>query len=224
MAVRSRAARLVLFGAPGVGKGTQAARIRQRVGLTHIASGDMLREAMRQATESGERIRAIVEAGGLVPDELVGEMIEERLGRPDTRNGFLLDGFPRTVPQADLLDRILASRGVALDAVVNIVVPEADIVGRLAGRRVCPGCGATYHVRSQPPRAEGVCDVCGSGLDRRGDDQEASVLRRLRTYHEQTEPLVERYERAGLLRTVDGRGSVDEVYGRIVKAVPGLAR
>jgi adenylate kinase len=222
MPARTRAVRLVLFGAPGVGKGTQAAKIHQRLGVTHISSGEMLRAAMRQATECGERIRAIVEAGGLVPDELVGEMIEERLERPDVREGFLLDGFPRTVPQADLLDRILAARGLKLDAVVNIVVAEAEIIDRLTGRRSCPGCGATYHLRFHPPRAAETCDVCGGALRQRGDDSEASIARRLRTYHQQTEPLIARYERAGLLRAVDGRGSVDEVYARIEAAVPGL--
>ena len=223
MPAREGALRLVLFGAPGVGKGTQAAEIRRRAGLPHISTGDMLRQAMKDGSPLGRRVRDVVERGDLVPDALIGEIMEERLSRPDARLGFLLDGFPRTAPQADLLDRVLAARGQRLDGVINLEVPEAEIVERLAGRRVCGSCGATYHVRFNRPRAEGVCDACGGRLVQRPDDREEAIVGRLRAYREQTRPLEERYQKVGLLLTVDGRGTPDEVYGRIVVAVPGLA-
>jgi adenylate kinase len=213
----------VLFGAPGVGKGTQAAEIQRRAGLLHISTGDMLRQAMKDGSPLGTRVRDVVERGDLVPDALIGEIMEERLSRPDARAGFLLDGFPRTAAQADLLDRLLAARGQSLDGVINLDVPEGEILERLTGRRVCGACGATYHVRFNRPRVEGVCDACGGALSQRPDDREEAIVERLRAYRRQTRPLVERYGRAGLLRTVDGRGTPDEVYGRITVAVPGLA-
>jgi adenylate kinase len=214
--------RLVLFGAPGVGKGTQAAAIRKRTGIAHISTGDMLRAAMQEGTPLGRRARGIVESGGLVPDDLVGAMMRERLERPDARDGFLLDGFPRTVAQADLLDAILAERGQRLDRVIEIVVPEAEILDRLTGRRVCVRCGVTYHVRHNPPRAEGVCDACGGELRQRPDDREAAIAERLRQHEAQTAPLVGRYREAGVLLTVDGRGTPDEVFERIATDLPGL--
>jgi len=164
----------------------------------------------------------MVERGDLVPDDLVGDLVEERLGRPDGRAGFLLDGFPRTIVQADRLDRILGAQGVRLDAVVNLSVPEPEIVERLSGRRVCASCGALYHTRSSRPRVEGVCDDCGGALQERSDDRPEAVAERLRVYGEQSAPLVARYQKSGLLRTVDGRGRPDEVLARIVAAVPVL--
>ena len=214
--------RLVLMGAPGVGKGTQAAEITRRVGLPHISTGDLLRAAIRDGSPLGRKVAPIVERGDLVPDALIGEVMEERLAREDAEGGFLLDGFPRTVAQADLLDRILARRGQALDRVISIEVPEPEIIERLVGRRSCGRCGATYHVRYQPPKVEGICDRCGGELTRRPDDTEAVIAERLRAYRGQTAPLVERYRKTGLLLSVDGRGRPDEVFGRIVTAVPGL--
>jgi adenylate kinase len=214
--------RLVLFGAPGVGKGTQAAEIRRRTGAAHISTGDMLRAAMKAGTPPGLQARAIVERGGLVPDDLVGAMMRERLEQADARDGFLLDGFPRTQAQADLLDAILAERGQRLDRVINIVVPEPEILDRLTGRRVCGRCGATFHVRYNRPRAEGRCDACGGELRQRPDDAEAAIAERLRQYGEQTAPLIARYQKAGVLLTVDGRGRPEEVFGRIAAALPGL--
>ena len=216
-------ARLVLLGAPGVGKGTQAAEISRRTGLPHISTGDLLRAAIRDGSPLGRRVAAMVERGELVPDGLVGEMMEERLARPDAADGFILDGFPRTVAQADLLDRILARRGQILGRVISIEVPEADIVERLAGRRSCGQCGAIYHVRYNRPKVEGICDRCGSELRQRPDDTEAVIAERLRAYREQTAPLAARYRKVGRLVEIDGRGRPDEVFGRIAAVVPGLA-
>jgi adenylate kinase len=214
--------RLVLFGAPGVGKGVQAAEILKRAPVPHISTGEMLRAAMKAGTPLGRQAAAVVERGGLVPDALVGEMMEERLAAPDARDGFLLDGFPRTAAQADLLARVLSRRGQALDRVINIVVPEPEILDRLTGRRVCASCGATFHVRYNRPRVEGVCDACGGALRQRSDDREETIAERLRVYHEQTAPLIARYQREGVLMTVDGRGRPDQVFERIAAGVPGL--
>ena len=217
-----RGLRLVLFGAPGVGKGTQAVEIRKRSGIAHISTGDMLRAAIREGTPAGLKARAIVDQGGLVPDDVVGDLIEERLDRPDTKTGFLLDGFPRTVRQADRLDSILKRRGEVLDRVINIEVPEEEIVVRLTGRRTCGACGKTFHVRFSPPREEGICDGCGSKLVQRADDTEEAIEQRLRTYAAKTAPLLERYDAAGLLLTVDGTGRREGVYARIAAGLPGL--
>jgi adenylate kinase len=214
--------RLVLFGPPGVGKGTQATALEKRTGIPHISTGDILRAAMKEGSPLGERVRAVVERGDLVPDDLVGALVEERLGRPEARRGFILDGFPRTLAQAERLDRILAGRGLALSAVVNLSVPEPEIIDRLTGRRVCASCGALYHVRYGPPRVEGVCDRCGGVLRGRSDDTREAITERLRVYYEQTAPLIARYQKAGVLLTVDGRGRPEEIMARIAAVVPAL--
>ncbi|PYT16753.1 MAG: adenylate kinase [Acidobacteria bacterium] len=214
--------RLVLLGAPGVGKGTQAAEITKRVGLAHVSTGDLLRAAIREGSPVGRKVAAIVDRGELVPDDVVGDVMAERLSRADAADGFLLDGFPRTIAQADLLDRLLAERGQTLDRVISIEVPEPEIFDRLTGRRWCARCGAVYHVRYGRPRVEGVCDRCGGELRQRSDDTEGVIRERLRAYREQTAPLIARYQKTGLLLTVDGRGRPDEVFGRIAAGIPGL--
>ena len=214
--------RLVLLGAPGAGKGTQADEIAKRFGLPHISTGELLRAAIRDGSPLGRRVAGIVERGELVPDALIGEVMEERLSRKDAERGSVLDGFPRTVAQADLLDRILARRGQTLDRVILIEVGEPEIIERIAGRRSCGRCGAVYHVRHNPPKVEGICDRCGSELRQRPDDAEEVIAERLRAYRELTAPLVERYRKAGLLIPVEGRGRPEEVFSRIAAGVPGL--
>jgi adenylate kinase len=214
---------LVLFGAPGVGKGTQAAALQERVGVPHVSTGDMLRAAIRAGTPQGQRARAIVESGRLVPDELISEMIGVRLQSADVAKGFILDGFPRTVGQAEYLDEALRDQGKALDAVINLDVPAMIVAERLAGRRVCASCGASYHVRHKPPRVEGACDNCGAALGVRADDDEAVVRSRLEVYERQTAPVLEYYRGQGRLRDVDGIGTPEEVAERIDLVVASLS-
>ena len=219
-----RPVRLVLFGAPGVGKGTQAVALQERVGVPHVSTGDMLRAAIRAGSPQGEKARAIVESGRLVPDVLISEMVGDRLQSGDVAKGFILDGFPRTVGQAEYLDGALRDQGKALDAVINLDVPVTVVVDRLAGRRVCPSCGASYHVRHKPPRVEGRCDNCGATLGVRADDAADVVRGRLEVYERQTAPVLEYYRRQGLLRDVDGIGTPEEVAERIDRVVASIGR
>lgn len=212
----------MLFGPPGVGKGTQAAEIVKRTGVAHISTGDMLREAMREDTPLGRKVRTVVDRGDLVPDDLVGELVATRLGREDARLGFLLDGYPRTVFQARFLDEVLAGRGETIDAVVSLEVPEAEILDRLTGRRVCAECGANYHVLHNRPRVEGRCDACGGALERRMDDAPETVSERLRVYAERTAPVLDHFRAEGVLATVDGTGRVEQVLARIARTVPEI--
>lgn len=216
--------RLVLFGAPGVGKGTQAAALHLRWAVPHLSTGDMLRAAIRRRTPLGLQAQSIVDRGELVPDSLISALMGERLRAEDVEDGFILDGFPRTIAQAEYLDRTLADQGRSLDRVINLAVPEAEIIGRLSGRRACARCGANYHLRFKPPRIDGVCDACGGPLDRRADDAPEVVRARLRVYGEQTEPILEHYRRAGLLADVDGRGAQDEVTERIERVLRSSGR
>src|SRR5580765_7837669 len=217
-----RPLRLVLFGAPGVGKGTQAVALQERVGVPHVSTGDMLRAAIRAGSPQGEKARAIVESGRLVPDELISEMVGDRLQSEDVAKGFILDGFPRTVGQAEYLDGALRDQGKALDAVINLDVPAAVVAERLAGRRVCPSCGASYHVRYKPPRVEGRCDNCGAALGVRADDAVDVVRGRLEVYERQTAPVLEYYRSQGRLRDVNGIGTPEVVAERIDRAVASL--
>ncbi len=211
--------RLLLFGAPGVGKGTQAAEMQERHGVQHISTGDMLRSAIRNGTPQGIQAKSIVERGELVPDALISEMIGTRLRQEDVQEGFVLDGFPRTVAQAEYLDTTLAAAGRSLDGVINIAVPAAEIEARLTGRWVCGTCGANYHVRFRQPRASGRCDVCGGALVQRQDDTLEVIRGRLRVYGAQTAPVLEHYRRLGLLIEVDGCGRPEDVAARIEAAV-----
>jgi adenylate kinase len=210
---------VILLGPPGVGKGTQAARIASEFGIAHISTGDMFREAVAAGTELGKTARKYMAAGALVPDEIVIGMVEERLGRPDTQKGFLLDGFPRTIPQAEALERLLEKLGRPVTAVVDLVADEELLISRLSGRRVCALCGATYHVENNPPRVEGVCDVCGGEVRQREDDRPEAIRERLREYSSKTAALTEHYSRAGLLESVAASGTPQEVFDLVREAL-----
>ena len=207
---------IILLGAPGSGKGTQAKLIATRKGIPHISTGDMLREAVRSGTELGRKAEPIMKAGALVPDDLMVGIIGERLEKEDASRGYVLDGFPRTVVQAEKLERLMmAGNGKGETHVVHLLVPDEVIVQRIAARRSCPACGAVFHLENAPPAVADVCDACGASLLARADDTEESVRKRLEAFHRQTMPVVKYYEAKGWLREVDGLGSVDEVFERI---------
>lgn len=211
--------RLVLLGPPGAGKGTQAVAIRRKYGIPHISTGEMLREAIAAGTDLGNKVRSIVESGALVPDDLIGEVVAERLARDDAAEGFLLDGFPRTIRQAEILESVLEGRKQPLTAVLKIALGDDEVVRRLSGRRTCASCGALCHVDSGPPVSEGTCDACGGSLGQREDDKEEVIRKRLRVYHRQTAPLTEHYRKEGLLLEVNGSGTRDEITGRVLSAL-----
>lgn len=206
---------LILLGAPGAGKGTQAEKICEKLSIPAISTGNMLREAMANGTEMGLKAKSFIDAGKLVPDEVVIGIINERLKKEDCQNGFILDGFPRTIPQAEALDEM----GVRIDRVIDIEVADEKIAARLSGRRVCLKCGATYHTEYKKPKADGVCDACGETLVQRKDDMPETVLDRLKTYHEQTEPLKGYYEKKGILRVVEGQEEVADTTRLTFKAL-----
>jgi len=207
---------LILLGPPGAGKGTQAKRLAQTHGLVQLATGDMVRAAIASGSELGRRIKTIYDAGQLVPDDIIIQMIAERIAEPEAAGGFILDGFPRTVPQAEALDAMLAERGQALDHVILLEVDEAALVDRIAGRFSCQGCGASFHERHRRPRVEGVCDVCGgTDLIHRADDRPEAVKTRFEVYRRQTEPILPYYRARGILRTVNGMADIDEVTRQI---------
>lgn len=206
---------LILLGAPGAGKGTQAEKICEKLSIPAISTGNMLREAMANGTEMGLKAKSFIDAGKLVPDEVVIGIINERLKQDDCQNGFILDGFPRTIPQAEALDEM----GVRIDKVLDIEVPDEKIAARLSGRRVCLKCGATYHTEFKKPKTDGVCDSCGESLVQRKDDMPETVLDRLNTYHEQTEPLKGFYEKKGILRVVEGQEEVADTTALTFKAL-----
>jgi len=214
---RPRERNVVLLGAPGSGKGTQAERIVARYGLPHISTGDMLRAAIAKGTEMGREARRFMDAGALVPDEVVVGCVRERLAREDTGRGFLLDGFPRTLPQAEKLDEVLAETARAITHAVLIDVPEDELVRRISGRRTCPGCGKIYHMVYDPPLSEGVCDVCGTALEQRADDNEETARKRLVVFRCDTEPVIEYYRAKGILGEAQGgRELPGEVFVQIV--------
>lgn len=208
--------RVVFLGAPGVGKGTQAERVASRFRHPKISTGDILREAVRNKTPLGLQAKAAMDAGKLVSDAVVIGLVKEKLAEPGTANGFLLDGFPRTVKQAEELNAILDSKGQHLDRVVNFVVPREEVVRRLSGRRSCPACQAVFHVDSAPPKREGICDRCEAALAQRSDDRREAVETRLSVYEEQTAPLIAYYRSRGLLSELDGSGPIDDVQRRLL--------
>ncbi len=211
--------RLLLLGPPGSGKGTQAKLLVERLGIPQISTGDMLREAVKGGTALGEEARRYMAQGALVPDAVVIGLVRERLLQPDCRRGYILDGFPRTLAQAEALRKTLDELGTPLDHVVSLEVPTEELIARIAGRRTCRTCGAMYHVRFSPSRVDGRCDVCGGETAQREDDQEATVRRRLEVYAAQTAPLIRFYEGEGLLRCVQGSGTVPEIFQDIQRTL-----
>jgi len=208
-----------LLGPPGAGKGTQAVKIVEKYSIPHISTGDIFRENIKNETELGKRAKSYMDRGELVPDELVVEIATDRLTKNDCKNGFLLDGFPRTIFQAEKLDEFLTKRGEKIDKVINIDVEKDALVKRITGRRVCKSCGASYHVVNIPPKKDGVCDLCDGELIQRADDTEETVLNRIDVYNKQTKPLVDYYDKAGVIVNIDGNKDLDDVLSDIITAL-----
>lgn len=207
--------KIIMLGAPGAGKGTQAKQIAEKYEIPHISTGDIFRANIKGGTELGMKAKGFMDQGMLVPDEITIGMLMERIQEADCINGYVLDGFPRTIPQAESLTDALGAMGETIDYAINVDVPDDHIVSRMSGRRACLSCGATYHIRFNPPKVEGVCDVCGQKLVLREDDKPETVQKRLGIYHEQTQPLIEYYKKAGVLKEVDGTRDMDTVFQNI---------
>ncbi len=210
---------IILIGPPGAGKGTQAKRMIDRLGVPQISTGDMFRAAVKEGSPMGKKAKEYMDKGALVPDDVVIGVVKERFEKPDTRKGFILDGFPRTLEQAKALDKLLGDLGSRIDHVVVIEVPDDSLVGRLTGRRTCRGCGYMHHVEFDPPKTEGACDKCGGELYLRDDDKEATIRDRLSTYHAQTSPLIDYYSKSGIVRKIDGTRSMEEVNKAIFQSI-----
>ena len=206
---------LILLGAPGAGKGTQAELLVQKLGIPAISTGNMLREAMRNGTELGKQVKSMMDSGSLVPDDVILSIVAQRVAQPDCKNGFILDGVPRTLSQAEALD----AKGVRIDHVISIEVDDAVIEGRMTGRRVCTKCGASYHITANPPKSQGICDLCGGEVATRKDDQPETVRHRLAVYHETTEPLKGYYADQGKLRLVNGDQPIECAFADILGAL-----
>ena len=207
--------KIIMLGAPGAGKGTQAKMIADKYGVPHISTGDIFRANIKNGTELGMEAKKYMDQGLLVPDELTVRILLDRGAQDDCKNGYVLDGFPRTIPQAEVLDSELTKLGDHIDYAINVDVPDENIVKRMSGRRACLTCGATYHIEHVPPKKEGICDVCGSELVLRDDDKPETVKNRLNVYHEQTQPLIDFYTEKGVLKTVDGTVPMEEVFAAI---------
>ncbi len=209
---------IILLGPPGSGKGTQAKMIAEKYKVKHISTGDILRENVRNGTPLGVEAKKFMDAGKLVPDSLLIDIIKDRLAKPDVKAGWMLDGYPRTIPQAEALDKILPALGQKIDVVLNVDVPDAELIKRVTGRRMCK-CGTTYHVQFNPPKVAGKCDACGADLYQRADDTEATVKERLQAYHAQTQPLIDFYNKRGIVANINGTGDIKAIFGNIVKAL-----
>lgn len=206
----------IMLGAPGAGKGTQAKQIADKYSIPHISTGDIFRANIKNGTELGKKAKQYMDQGALVPDELTCDLVMDRIQQDDCKNGFVLDGFPRTIPQAEALDAALGKINEKMDYAIDVDVPDENIVNRMSGRRACLNCGATYHLISIPPKVEGICDRCGSEIVLREDDKPETVQKRLKVYHEQTQPLIDYYKNQGILKSVDGTQPMDEVFKAIV--------
>lgn len=208
--------KIIMLGAPGAGKGTQAKKIAAKYSIPHISTGDIFRANIKNGTELGKKAKTYMDQGLLVPDDLVVDLVVDRVGQDDCERGYVLDGFPRTIPQAEALTKALADMGQKVDYAIDVDVPDENILRRMSGRRACVGCGATYHVVYAPTKKEGICDTCGGELILRDDDKPETVQKRLNVYHEQTQPLIDYYTEAGILKTVDGTVDIDDVFQSIV--------
>ena len=204
--------KIIMLGAPGAGKGTQAKKIADKYQIPHISTGDIFRANIKEGTELGKKAKSYMDQGQLVPDELTLELIMDRFQNPDCKNGYVLDGFPRTIPQAEALTEALAKKGETIDYAINVEVPDENIINRMGGRRACLACGSTYHIVYAPTKVEGICDRCGEKLVLRDDDKPETVKNRLNVYHNQTQPLIEYYKKAGILKSVDGTQDLNKVF------------
>jgi len=211
--------KIIMLGAPGAGKGTQAKKIAEKFEVPHISTGDIFRANIKNGTELGNKAKVYMDQGLLVPDELVVDLVVDRVKQADCEKGYILDGFPRTIPQAESLDKALLAIGEKVDYAINVEVPDSDIVERMAGRRACLNCGATYHLVNIPTKVEGICDVCGSEIVLREDDKPETVLKRLEVYHNQTQPLIDYYNKQGILKEVDGRKTMSDTFEDILKVL-----
>ncbi len=211
--------RLILVGPPGAGKGTQAVHLAEHYKIPHISTGDIFRANIKGGTELGKLAQSYMDAGNLVPDSVTNSMVEDRLGQSDVGNGFLLDGYPRNVGQAEFLDGVLNAKSAPLDSVLELSIANDEIIKRLSGRRICRGCGASFHIHFEKPSKDGLCDKCGGELYQRQDDNEATIANRLNVYTEQTEPIIEYYKKAGLLKVISATGAVSEITTQAISAL-----
>lgn len=211
--------KIIMLGAPGAGKGTQAKKIAEKYNIPHISTGDIFRANIKNGTELGKKAKTYMDQGLLVPDELVVDLVVDRVGQEDAKSGYVLDGFPRTIPQAEALDNALTAINEKVDYAINVDVPDENIINRMSGRRACVACGGTYHIEYAPTKVEGICDACGGKLVLRDDDKPETVKKRLDVYHEQTQPLIDYYNNKGILVDIDGTQEMSQVFDAIVKVL-----